>query len=211
MDKTYKYLGYFLLLLIPLTFAGFYKTYFEPFPNFGKNIDVYIHIHAVIASLWIAILIVQPFLIVNKKIALHRSVGKLSYVVFPLLIISFIPRIIKTINSGDIQYLFFPLADGFLLVAFYVLAIYYKKKTAKHMRYMIASALVLMGPTFGRIGPNLLGWSELSTQNVEYAIIYTFLVILILYDLKNKIKFQPYLIAIVGFVVHQLVYYWVFL
>ena len=76
-----------MLLLIPLTFAGFYKTYFEPFPNFGKNIDIYIHIHAVIASLWIAILIVQPFLIVNKKIALHRSVGKLSYVVFPLLII----------------------------------------------------------------------------------------------------------------------------
>ena len=152
MDRTYKYLGYFLLLLIPLTFAGFYKTYFEPFPNFGKNIDIYIHIHAVIASLWIAILIVQPFLIVNKKIALHRSVGKLSYVVFPLLIISFIPRIIKTINSGDIQFLFFPLADGFLLVTFYVLAIYYKKKTAKHMRYMIASALVLMGPTFGRIG-----------------------------------------------------------
>lgn len=211
MDRTYKYLGYFLLLLIPLTFAGFYKTYFEPFPNFGKNIDVYIHIHAVIASLWIAILIVQPFLIVNKKIALHRSVGKFSYVVFPLLIISFIPRIIKTINSGDIQYLFFPLADGFLLVTFYVVAIYYKKKTAKHMRYMIASAQVLMGPTFGRIGPNLLGWSELSTQNVEYAIIYTILVILILYDLKNKRKFQPYLIAIVGFVIHQLVYYWVFL
>ncbi len=211
MDRTYRYLGYFLLLLIPLTFAGFYKTYFEPFPNFGKNIDIYIHIHAVIASLWIAILIVQPFLIVNKKIALHRSVGKLSYVVFPLLIISFIPRIIKTINSGDIQFLFFPLADGFLLVTFYVLAIYYKKKTAKHMRYMIASALVLMGPTFGRIGPNLLGWSELSTQNVEYAIIYTILVILILYDLKNKRKFQPYLIAIVGFVIHQLVYYWVFL
>ena len=211
MDRTYKYLGYFLLLLIPLTFAGFYKTYFEPFPNFGKNIDVYIHIHAVIASLWIGILIVQPFLIVNKKIALHRSVGKLSYVVFPLLIISFIPRIIKTINSGDIQFLFFPLADGFLLATFYVLAIYYKKKTAKHMRYMIASALVLMGPTFGRIGPNLLGWSELSTQNVEYGIIYTILIILILYDLKNKRKFQPYLIAIVGFVIHQLVYYWVFL
>ena len=211
MDRTYKYLGYFLLLLIPLTFAGFYKTYFEPFPNFGKNIDGYIHIHAVIASLWIAILIVQPFLIVNKKIALHRRVGKLSYVVFPLLIISFIPRIIKTINSGDIQFLFFPLADGFLLVTFYVLAIYYKKKTAKHMRYMIAAALVLMGPTFGRIGPNLLGWSELTTQNVEYGIIYSVLCSLILYDLKNKRKFQPYLIAIVGFVIHQLVYYWVFL
>lgn len=211
MDKSYKYLGYFLLLLIPLIFAGFYKTYIAPFPNFGENIDVYIHIHAIIASIWVAMLIVQPFLIVNKKKALHRSVGKLSYIIFPLLIISFIPRIIKIINSGDIQFLFFPLADGFLLVTFYVLAIYYKKKTAKHMRYMIAAALVLLGPTFGRIGPNLLGWSELLTQNVEYGIIYSILISLIFYDMKNKRKFQPYLIAIAGFVIHQLVFYWVFL
>lgn len=211
MDKTYKYLGYILLALIPLIFAGFYKTYFQPFPDFGENIDVYIHIHAIIAAAWVAILIAQPFLIVNKKVALHRTVGKLSYFVFPLLIISFIPRIIKTYNAGDFAFLFFPIADGCLLILFYVLAIHYKKKTARHMRYMIASALVLMGPTFGRIGPSLLGWSELMTQNVEYAIIYSILIGLVLYDLKNKRKFQPYIIAIAGFVVHQMVYYAVFL
>ena len=211
MDRTYKYLGYFLLVLIPLIFAGFYKTYFQPFPNFGKNIDAFIHVHAFIATLWVSILIVQPFLIINKKISLHRKVGKLSYIVFPLLIISFIPRIIKTYNAGDFPFLFFPLGDGTLLILFYALAIYNKRKTAKHMRYMIASALVLMGPTFGRIGPSLLGWSELFTQNVEYGIIYFILISLILYDLKNKRKFQPYLVAIFGFIIHQFVYYWVFL
>ena len=211
MDRTYKYLGYFLLLLIPLIFAGFYKTYFQPFPNFSKNIDAYIHLHAIIAAIWVAILIVQPFLIVQKKVTLHRTVGKLSYVVFPLLIISFIPRIIKTYNAGDFPYLFFPLGDGSLLILFYVLAIYYKRKTAKHMRYMIASALVLLGPTFGRIGPNLMGWSELLTQNIEYAIIYSILISLILYDRKNKRKFQPYLFAMAGFIIHQIIYHVVFL
>ena len=211
MDRTYKYLGYFFLLLIPLIFAGFYKSYFQPFPNFGKKFDVYLHIHSIIATLWIAILIVQPFLIANKKNSWHRSVGKLSYVVFPLLILSFIPRIIKTYDAGDYQFLFFPIGDGLLLILFYSLAIYHKKKAAKHMRYMIASALVLLGPTFGRIGPSLLGWSELLTQNVEYAIIYSILTGLILYDLKNKRKFQPYLIAIAGFVIHQIVYHLVFL
>jgi hypothetical protein len=211
MGRTYKYLGYFLFLLIPLIFAGFYKPYFKPFPNFGENIDAYFHIQAIIAATWVAILIVQPFLIVNKKVAIHRAVGKLSYFVFPLLIISFIPRIIKTYNAGDFAFLFFPIGDGSLLILFYALAIYYKKKTTRHMRYMIASALVLMGPTFGRIGPGLLGWSELRTQNVEYAIIYSILIGLILYDLKNKRKYQPYLIAIAGFIIHQLVYYVVFL
>ncbi|MGK2864962.1 MAG: hypothetical protein ACSLE0_23720 [Chitinophagaceae bacterium] len=195
MDRTYKYLGYFLLLLIPLIFAGFYHSYFKTFPNFGENIEAVLHTHAVIAAIWVAILIVQPFLIVNKKVAWHRRVGKLSYFVFPLLILSFIPSIIKTYNAGDYPFLFFPIGDGLLLILFYSLAIYYKRKTARHMRYMIASALVLLGPTLGRIGPHLFGWSELLTQNVEYGIIYFILAGLILYDRKNNRKSQPYLIA----------------
>ena len=211
MDKTYKYLGYFLLLLIPLIFAGFYKTYFQPFPNFKKDIDFYIHIHAAIAALWVAILIAQPFLIINEKKALHRKIGKLTYFIFPLLILSFIPQIIKTYNAGAFAFLFFPIADGLLLILFYSLAIYYKKKTARHMRYMIASALVLLGPTFGRIGPHLLGWSELLTQNVQYGIIYTILISLIFYDMKNKRKYQPYLVATGAYVIHQIFYHIVFL
>ncbi|HQW11431.1 MAG TPA: hypothetical protein PK076_04730 [Saprospiraceae bacterium] len=146
MDRTYKYLGYFFLLLIPLIFAGFYKSYFKPFPNFGETFDVYLHIHSIIATLWVAILIAQPFLIANKKVVWHRMVGKSSYFVFPLIILSFIPRILKTYDAGEYQFLFFPIGDGLLLILLYSLAIYYKKKAARHMRYMIASALVLLGP-----------------------------------------------------------------
>jgi hypothetical protein len=210
MDNSYKYLGYFLLLIIPLIFAGFYKSYFESFPNFKDNINALTHLHALIASVWVLMLIVQPFLIFNKKFTLHRKVGKLSYVVFPLLILSFIPQIIKIVRTEDIANLFFPLGDGTLLIVFYLLAIYNRKVSSKHMRYMITSALVLLGPTVGRIGPNLLGFTELFTQNFEYGIIYAILLSLIFYDLKNKRKFQPYLIAIAGFVIHQFTYYWVF-
>jgi hypothetical protein len=211
MEKQYKYLGYFLLLFIPLLFAGFYKTYIGQFPNFGEKIDAFIHIHAFIASVWIFILIVQPLLILNRKYAWHRTVGKLSYLVFPLLILSFVPQLIKTINHGDIRNLFFPLADSFLLIAFYSLAIYHRKTSGKHMRYMIATSLVFLGPTVGRIGPLLLGWSEMLTQNIQYTIIYTVLIGLILYDRTHQKRFIPYLIVIPFFCIHQLVYYLIFL
>lgn len=211
MDKSYKYLGYFFLFLIPLIFAGFYKSYFKPFPNFNVNINVFTHLHAFIASVWVLTLIVQPFLIFNKKFALHRKVSKLSYFIFPLLILSFIPQIVKIVRTEDIANLFFPLGDGALLIVFYTLAIYNRKIRSKHMRYMIASALVLLGPTIGRIGPTLLGWTEVFTQNFEYGIVYSILIGLIFYDMKNKRKFQPYLIAIAAFVIHQFVFYWVFL
>jgi len=142
MEKPYKYLAYFLLLLIPLIFAGFYRSYFESFPNFNKSINVYVHLHAFIASVWILMLIVQPFLILKKKYSLHRAIGKASYVVFPLLVLSFIPQIIKIINTENIENLFFPIGDGTLLIVFYSIAIYYRKTRSKHMRYMIASAII---------------------------------------------------------------------
>jgi hypothetical protein len=172
---------------------------------------MFVHLHAFIASVWVLTLIVQPFLIFNKKIALHRKVGKLSYIVFPLLILSFIPQVIKIIRTENIANLFFPLGDGVLLIGFYSLAIYNRKQRSKHMRYMIAGALVLLGPTVGRIGPNLLGWSELFTQNVQYGIIYSILISLTLYDIRNKRSYFPYLVAITGFMMHQVVYYCVFL
>ena len=211
MDKSYKYLGYFFLLLIPLTIAGFYKTYIVQFPNFKENITPYIHIHAVIASVWTGILIVQPFLIVNKKFALHRKVGKVSYIVFPLLILSFVPQIIRTAYSDNPKNLFFSLADSFLLILFYSLAVYYKKITSRHMRYMIATTLVFLGPTVGRIGPILLGWSELFTQNIQYLIIYLILASLLFYDEVSGKKHQPYVTIICFFIIHQIVYHIVFL
>jgi hypothetical protein len=211
MDKSYRYLGYFFLLLIPLAIAGFFKTYIVQFPNFKENITAFIHIHAIIASLWIGILIVQPFLIVNKKFALHRKVGKISYIVFPLLILSFVPQIIRTANSDNPKNLFFSLADSTLLILFYSLAVYYKKISSKHMRYMIATTLVFLGPTVGRIGPIWLGWSEMFTQNIQYLIVYLILTTLLFYDRVNGKKYQPYVIVIFFFIIHQIGYHIVFL
>ena len=211
MEKTYKYLGYFMLILIPLIFAGFYKTYIKQIPNFSENINSYIHLHAFIATIWISMLIAQPFFILNKKFALHRTIGKLSYVVFPLLILSFVPQMIRIVHSENPENLFYPLADCILLIVFYSLAIYNRKTRSKHMRYMIATAIVFLGPTIGRIGPNLLGWSGIFTQNVQYGIIYLILLSLILYDRNNRKKYNPYLITLACFAIHQVVFYLVFL
>lgn len=210
MERTYKYLGYFLLLLIPLTFAGFYKTYIGQFPNFDENIGVFVHLHAIIASTWILILIIQPFLIINKKYKIHRIIGRISYFIFPLLILSFIPQMIKIINSENINILFFPLSDSILLILFYSFAIYNRKTVSKHLRYMVAAALVFLGPTVGRIGPFLLEWSEFLTQNVQYGIIYIILISLIFYDKYNKRNYFPFLFAMLCYIIHQSIYFIIF-
>src|SRR5215813_8088804 len=89
MQKTYNIynnLGYwFLFLLIALIPLGFYKSYFSVLLQPKPSI---IHIHFTFMSLWIVTLITQPFLIKYKKFALHRVIGKISYVLVPCLLIA---------------------------------------------------------------------------------------------------------------------------
>lgn len=210
MEKSYKYLPYFLILLVPITIAAFYKTYIVQFPNFSPRNGIFIHIHATIAILWIAMLITQPFLIVNKNYKLHRIIGRLSYIVFPLLILSFIPQIVRIILHDDPRGIFFPIADCVLMVAFYLLAIYHRKNSNVHMRYMIAVALVLLFPTLGRIWPIYFGFGNYATQNTQYLIIYFILITLILYDRQSEKGFKPYVIALPLFALHQIVYHIMF-
>ena len=206
MEKAYKNLGYVLILLIPLTFLAFFKTYFNQFPTFEDNITTYIHLHALIASIWILMLIVQPILIRNGKNHLHKKIGKISYIVFPLLILSFVPQMIRIINSDNSTVLFFPLADSILLTLCYALAIYHRNNVSKHMRYMIGTAIVFLGPTIGRIGPLILGLSQNVTQNAQYGLIYLILIGLILLDRKNGKNFQPYLQILGVWIIHQIVF-----
>ncbi|PCJ82499.1 MAG: hypothetical protein COA49_00065 [Bacteroidetes bacterium] len=209
MEKAYKNLGYFLILLIPFTFLGFYKTYFNQFPTF-KETNTFIHIHAAIASIWILMLIAQPLLIRNKKNKLHKKIGKISYILFPLLILSFIPQMIKMVHSDNPAVLFFPLSDCIALIIFYSLAIYHKNTLSKHMRYMIGTAIVFLSPTLGRIGPLWLGISDVINQNAIYGIIYLILIGLIFVDKRNGKKYQPYVLILTVWVIHQITFNLIF-
>lgn len=210
MEKSYRYLGYYLLLFIPLIFAAFYRSYIQKFPHFDVTFDKAIHLHAFIASVWVLMLITQPFLILNKKMALHRALGKFSYIVFPLLILSFIPGIVKMVKSGNVIYTFFPIADCLTLIMLYSLSVFYKRKAPKHMRFMIGSSLVLLGPTIGRIFPRLFGFGDVAAQTIQYAIIFSILAGLILLDKKNNKDYGPYVVAVGAFSVHAAVFYVLF-
>jgi hypothetical protein len=88
MQKSYNIyynLGYWFLLLILLVLAGFYSSYFLVFFQPSPLIT---HVHFTLMTLWIAMLIVQPFLIKYKKVAIHRKLGKVSYLLVPLVLVS---------------------------------------------------------------------------------------------------------------------------
>ena len=159
MEKTISNTGYFFVALLILTFFGFYITYFGTFPEF-KNTTSIQHFHAIIFLSWFALLITQPFLIRYKKFALHRRLGKVSYFLMPLVLLSIYLACRSQFENGVVQNMplevnralvFMPMQAMFLFGFFYLLGILNTRNTSSHMRYIVASSLVLMGPALGRI------------------------------------------------------------
>ncbi len=149
---------YFFIFLLLMSFAGFYKTYLVKFPNFEGFTWAH-HFHGVIMLTWILMLIAQPVFIRTKNFRLHRIVGKASYFIFPLLLLSFFlvgrAAYLKNIKTeGEIEALasmgFSGIPDMFYISILYGLGIYYKKKTSYHLRFFASIGLMILGPGLGR-------------------------------------------------------------
>lgn len=87
MERQYRYLGYFFLAFILFVALGFYIPYFSLFPEF-KSVTLTTHIHAIALFFWVIVLITQPFLIAYNKFKAHRFVGRFTYFLMPIIIIS---------------------------------------------------------------------------------------------------------------------------
>jgi len=214
MEKAYKNTGYFMLLLVALVAIGFYKTYFGQFPDFNESstalshsrVTLFYHFHVVLATLWILLLIIQPLLIRYEKFKIHKRIGKISYFIFPLLILSFILLVISILQAKHPILAYLPISGSTWLILFYSLAVYNRKNTPQHMRYMIGTATTFLGPTWGRIGNMIIGLQPNVTQNIQYGIIYLVLVGLIFLDRKHDKNFKPYILIMAAWVIDQIVY-----
>jgi hypothetical protein len=201
--------AWFLLLLIPFTFLGFYPSYFSILLS---PTDKVYHIHAFFMILWVAMAIIQPFLIQQKKIAAHKLVGKISYGIMPLVFITgylvirhtyytnlerYTARVTngssnlnpeelleKAAASIDIGLIYF-----IWLFTFYILAIINRKKILFHATYMFAAILTILGPTVDRLIYHVLTYFQIEynffAQNAVLLSIILLLLTLAVYQKRN--------------------------
>lgn len=116
------------------------------------------HFHVMTMVIWCSLLIVQPWLIRTRRHALHRSLGKLSYALFPLLVIGFVALAHQRINSAEgpppelRNYILYLQVEGLALFSIsYLLAVLYRGSPMIHARLMICTGLVLLDPAIARI------------------------------------------------------------
>ena len=229
-DSIYNNLGYWFLSFIVLVAAGFYYSYFSVF--FAPR-PVIIHIHFTLMALWIVMLITQPFLIKYKKRKLHRLIGRISYVLVPLLLIFTFLTIrgeyyrhldefhqqvqqgLKAYTDTEILKLAADAPIGFFyfiwFALFYILAIKNRRRSSVHARYMLATALTLLGPTVDRILGINFGIEKIagiiSSYIVSFLLADMVLAILLYQDYRNNKPIKTLSTCLVIYITGQVLYF----
>lgn len=209
-----------LLLLIPLVAIGFYPSYWSKLSVDKTTVQ---HIHAFFMCLWVIMSIVQPYFIIKKKTQVHKIVGKTSYVLIPLIVLSgyaliqarydrVLLRIQGRVATGELQLtpeevlgraaslqsigILFLL----LLIICYLLAIANRKRFLPHATYMMGAIFTSIDPALDR----MVGfWANAHQIEPNFFINYgsqIFAIILLfalaIYQRSKQLSLRPVLIVI---------------
>ncbi|HEY9049619.1 MAG TPA: hypothetical protein VIN08_27165 [Ohtaekwangia sp.] len=218
METSNRNISFFFIAVAIVIFIGFFKTYFGLFPFFS-GVDAFHHFHAIVLITWLVLLIVQPILIQQKKFRLHRWLGKFSYFLVPFIVASMLMAyrvqyfrldklgISKVENLG---LLFTPFTDIFPFVTFYILAIVNVRNTPAHVRYIVATALIVVGAGIVRTLTLLVKFDDILTYFLTSIIITALLFMLfILLDLiKGKAVLKnPMTLAFLVFLIPNALFF----
>jgi hypothetical protein len=210
MEKYYKNLSLFFIGILSIVILGFFKTYFGQFPTFNKVTNIQ-HIHGLLFLLWFIMLVIQPILIKKRKYRWHVIIGKVSYFLVPLIVIStfFIAK--ELYDKGNaldeskrFSSLYVPFYQIIDFIVLYLLAIYYKKKISYHMRYMIATSLAIYGAALKRLLINYMNMGAIDAFFYTFIITDLILLFLIVYDWRNGKSFKPYVVSLLILLLSQL-------
>lgn len=185
-NSTYYFVGLFLLAIV-----GFWPTYFGKFFDGTADFTFYLHFHAVLAVIWIFFLIVQPLLIKRKNFALHRNIGKISYILVPLIYISILLLAHSRITGEEENLglsLWLPFKDLFIFTFGYGVAIRYRKIMPLHARGMIVAGIVLIEPALARAVLNIFFEGNFAPAGylISIGLLYALLIGLIIAERKAK-------------------------
>lgn len=204
---------YFVLLLL-VALVGFFPSYYSKLGS-GQFAHQF---HGAMATLWMVLLISQAYLMRQRKIALHRALGKASIVLAALFVVAglMITSAMLTSDSGFARAFgpklaFVDLSSVAFFVFAYLMAIYYRRDMQLHARFMSCTALPLLPPALSRaLGHYVLpdGASFAQAFHISFFVAELVVVALLAADARAGKVRAPYAILLVLLIVQQASYEW---
>jgi uncharacterized membrane protein YozB (DUF420 family) len=203
---VFLFIGIWLCAII-----GFHKTYTIHFLEFN-NFQWEQHFHGAMLMSWFLLLIIQPLLIRFKKNKIHRNLGKVSYLLAPLVCYSIflVTRMVylREIKSRPMEsvlgQLSLDIPTIFIFGLFFALAMINRKDAAVHMRYMIATSLLMIGPGLGRALIIFGGLPFPTSVSLVFYISEIIAVLFLLNDVRKGNNVKPFLTITIILILNHL-------
>ena len=163
---------------------------------------------------WISFLIIQPLLIKYRFYKIHQIIGVVSYFVVPLLLLSIFMvqktnyyRVLSLSTEKEAIATITGIAYVPAFAVLYSFAIFNKRNTPSHMRYMIGTSLLLINPGLSRA---LLIFFGMGASGLAVSDYFAMAVVIFLigYDYHYRRNLKPYLVILAVILIVHLI--WLF-
>lgn len=199
----YRHAWLWFTLAMAVIITGFFKSFISKI----AETDLVHHFHGITSGGWILLLIIQPFLYSRNKMDIHRNLGKISFILAPLLVISGLMMMHLMLGrEGGLNPTTYIISflDVIILtqfIFFYVSAIMHRHNMQLHARYMAGTVLALLPPGLARIALLIPALTKgILWLDVTYILLELTTIILIADDKRSGKIYPPYVIALLFFI-----------
>ena len=164
---------------------------------------------------WMLFLIIQPLLIRAGKTSIHRMIGKLSYAIAPLLMLSIflVSRMVyqrqdnpPVSHEEKIAMIALSIPDLVSFGVMYGLAIFNRKITYNHLRFMIGTSLLMIPPGLGRALIIFYGQTLDQAVDITRYVAMGIAFALMINDIVKKRSYFPFAIVLAIIGISQLIW-----
>lgn len=189
------------ILMLATVLLGFSRTFFlKPwFPeaaHLAPPEPYFFYVHGVFFTAWILLLVVQPLLIANRRVDLHRRVGWFGAgLAVAVVVVGAVGALIAAARPGGyigvpvppLQFLAIPFSGLVSFSLFVVLAITQRRDPQRHKRYMLLAMIGLLDAAvvrfpFGDMSTSIIG----PYYAVSDLVVDLFLIPMIVWDIASR-------------------------
>lgn len=213
-----------IILLLLLVHIGFYKTYIRHFPGFEDYITPsgrkfhfswIKHFHGMMMMGWTLTLLLQPILILKRKIKWHHRAGRLSYVLAPLVLLSlwlitqerFYDILDRQGYTAAVAHLSLNFPNVIFFAMLYSLAIYYRKRSALHIPFMCGTGILLIGPALARMLITYFGFTFDNSVTTSKLVMMAIPAVILIADYIRKKRISPFTVVLAVMIVNALLWF----
>lgn len=140
-------------LTVLVAFAGFAPSYYLKAWFGTPPLTLLVHVHAVLFSAWLGLLLVQSALIRGRRFVTHASLGRWAVAVVVLMVATgFMVVLMKPRPTEAARaFIFTPLLSLMLFPIMVAAAIRYRGDPATHKRLMLLATCLFMGAPMTRL------------------------------------------------------------